>query len=88
MISWDDIKRLPPLYKKYVGLKALVATVILYIPLLYWMKLAPAGIDPESEFKLFFFAFFLFCVLRIFFSELQKRTKKMILNKKTFNVVK
>lgn len=58
MIQWQEIEKLYPFYKKYVGLKALCVTFLLFIPLVAWMRLPPAGIDPYLEIKLFFLCLF------------------------------
>lgn len=58
MIQWQEIEKLYPLYKKYVGLKALCVTFLLFVPLAAWMRRPPAGIDPYLEIKLFFLCLF------------------------------
>ncbi|MFT4849293.1 MAG: hypothetical protein ACI83B_001832 [Sediminicola sp.] len=77
MISWEDIEKIKPYYKKYMGLPVVVSSLSLYFLTIYaYAQYSPAGLDTELHFSLFIFWLIVFSFIRIIVKALADRKGK------------
>ena len=77
MISWEDIEKIKPYYKKYMGVTVVVVSLLLYVFTLFLYKnYSPAGLDPGLHFSLLIFWLIVCTIGRILIKQFTGRKGK------------